>query len=1559
MLDLREYVQAAKAVVGCIAMMIAQEKVTEYFEDHPEDVKKLEHLADEANQQVNELMGGGKLFKDDPTVAEGMKLAKEANKIKNRISDDLGSNVGSGGSSGRPIFVNGMMRATAGTHAYHVPGLHFPLGESFAPPPADFEPSNDGESFMGSKTVLANNDPMSYMALEALSCWSIGMEPPPHNSAHTDRTYPSMPSSVMLPIPGGRPVLVGGPPIMNMAAAAKGLFKAFRGSKWAKALADKLHLKSGFLRCNVLKAEPVDAITGEVIVQQHDFTVVGRLPLAWNRHYASQRTWHGTIGVGWQTPADIRLDLMQHAGKLRVVAYFPDHATVFDAMPGTTGWLARVYDWQYGHALYQHDDHLILRTRAGIEYEFELPARWQHAVDAITEDATLTLLIARIIDLHGNAWAFEWREDRSVARIVEWKGETATGRRVEYETAKKTVNEIRRDCNGNYQYNLLISLTLIDTDGYRYRLVDYERDRNGDLIAALDAMSQSHHFYYTNNHLMVRHMSARGVSFYYTHRIYGDGIWRVERAWGDEDLFNYRFTYDIEHHETRVTDSLGYTSILQANERGMPVAMTDPLGGISSYCYDAKGRTCSETDPASRVSGWEYDEYGNLLTQTLPDKSIVYAEYDMNHRRIRLIAPGGREWQYQWNEQGGLITQTAPTHACTRYEYNQYGQIVTWTAPSGSTTRFSYDRDGNVEEVIDARGRCIRYMHDARAHITSIIDFRDRASHFEYDRNGNLTRAIKPDGQEIHYTYDADGNLLRYRDANDQIVKFEYSLLGQITKRLMPDGTVVQYQYDSEGQLVCVTNELKECYRFGRDALGRIIEETDYWGQSRRYEYGASGELRRSIDPMGQAIVYETDVLGRVVQKYVPDPRQADGIRRETFSYDCCGNLVVASNPDARVELTYDAAGRVVRERQGDDCIITHAYDMSGNHIERRLRIQSSGQSIEHVVRYEYDALDELQSIQIDQECPITFDRDAHGQVEVEYLDDGLRRELSYTSDGMLAKQIVRLESKILFDSEYLYNTRGEMVEKHDSRLGHDRFEYDLSGKVTAHIDSTGEHHRFSYDLAGNRLKTRAVQNYRYTPYHRGTHFDAWNIQDHVNNRQFTFDRIGNLIHRSGPELEVTLRWDGDGLLIETSSVRLEASSIGDRSNVGREVHTCYAYDAFHRRVRKVSEVRDSGDTSTSAESVAGPMSHASRFFWDGDIMVGEATIREADDPIQETDGVSNMCGVLPDKCKWESTAIQGSHCRNREGIGLFRAWFHYPESFLPLAVAEHSIPAYGSGSIASTTNAQVSGDGKTMTMARYWVHVAPNGAPIRLSDVGGNVVWEAAYGAWAEIRQYGSKYRIDQPLRAEGQYCDPETGLYYNRHRYYDPHSGSFISQDPLGLAGGINLFAYGPNSLTWTDPLGLASKESPHLLFAGILRGNNLIYTDILESGGLTAEESNDPQIRLTSHTEPKFLEPILSKLRTRDEIWMRGVANPCRSCKRILQHVAFSGHQVCYAASKSKEAWIFREAREGEKGDITIERRRFDNKSGVIGDLIKVENYQVTLNKETNKLKICKMK
>ncbi|NCH73363.1 RHS repeat-associated core domain-containing protein [Cronobacter dublinensis] len=66
----------------------------------------------------------------------------------------------------------------------------------------------------------------------------------------------------------------------------------------------------------------------------------------------------------------------------------------------------------------------------------------------------------------------------------------------------------------------------------------------------------------------------------------------------------------------------------------------------------------------------------------------------------------------------------------------------------------------------------------------------------------------------------------------------------------------------------------------------------------------------------------------------------------------------------------------------------------------------------------------------------------------------------------------------------------------------------------------------------------------------------------------------------------------------------------------------------------------------------------------------------------------------------------------------------------------------------------------------------------------------------------------VYQPLRYQGQYFNAGTGLHYNRFRYYDPDAGRFISQDPIGLAGGINLYQYAPNPLAWVDPLGLKFK-------------------------------------------------------------------------------------------------------------------------------------------------------
>jgi RHS repeat-associated protein len=87
-------------------------------------------------------------------------------------------------------------------------------------------------------------------------------------------------------------------------------------------------------------------------------------------------------------------------------------------------------------------------------------------------------------------------------------------------------------------------------------------------------------------------------------------------------------------------------------------------------------------------------------------------------------------------------------------------------------------------------------------------------------------------------------------------------------------------------------------------------------------------------------------------------------------------------------------------------------------------------------------------------------------------------------------------------------------------------------------------------------------------------------------------------------------------------------------------------------------------------------------------------------------------------------------------------------------------------------------------------------GTPLDLVDADGTTVWTARYRAWGGIFS-NEVSAIAQPLRFQGQYEDAETGFHYNRFRYYDPHIGRFITQDPIHLGGGENLYQYGPNSI------------------------------------------------------------------------------------------------------------------------------------------------------------------
>ncbi|MCF5054677.1 hypothetical protein GIW74_24040, partial [Pseudomonas syringae] len=146
----------------------------------------------------------------------------------------------------------------------------------------------------------------------------------------------------------------------------------------------------------------------------------------------------------------------------------------------------------------------------------------------------------------------------------------------------------------------------------------------------------------------------------------------------------------------------------------------------------------------------------------------------------------------------------------------------------------------------------------------------------------------------------------------------------------------------------------------------------------------------------------------------------------------------------------------------------------------------------------------------------------------------------------------------------------------------------------------------------------------------------------------------------------------------------------------------------------------------------------------------------------------------------WQGDKLIAEHHADRH-----RSYIYEPDSFRPLALLE--------------------GYGPKQTKP-YHYQLDHLGTPQELTNPDGEIVWSAHYRAYGEIARLDAG-KIDNPLRFQGQYFDQESGLHYNRHRYYNPDIGRYLTPDPVKLAGGINAYQYVPNPTGWVDPLGLSS--------------------------------------------------------------------------------------------------------------------------------------------------------
>ncbi|WP_350318940.1 RHS repeat-associated core domain-containing protein, partial [Lelliottia wanjuensis] len=101
--------------------------------------------------------------------------------------------------------------------------------------------------------------------------------------------------------------------------------------------------------------------------------------------------------------------------------------------------------------------------------------------------------------------------------------------------------------------------------------------------------------------------------------------------------------------------------------------------------------------------------------------------------------------------------------------------------------------------------------------------------------------------------------------------------------------------------------------------------------------------------------------------------------------------------------------------------------------------------------------------------------------------------------------------------------------------------------------------------------------------------------------------------------------------------------------------------------------------------------------------------------------------------------------------------------------------------------------------------HCDHRGLPLALINEDGSLAWSGEFDEWGSLLHEENPESLQQLIRLPGQQYDAETGLYYNRHRYYDPRQGRYITQDPSGLTGGWNGYLYPSDPLSGIDPLGL----------------------------------------------------------------------------------------------------------------------------------------------------------
>ncbi|MFJ4456724.1 polymorphic toxin type 47 domain-containing protein, partial [Pseudomonas sp. NPDC089392] len=382
---------------------------------------------------------------------------------------------------------------------------------------------------------------------------------------------------------------------------------------------------------------------------------------------------------------------------------------------------------------------------------------------------------------------------------------------------------------------------------------------------------------------------------------------------------------------------------------------------------------------------------------------------------------------------------------------------------------------------------------------------------------------------------------------------------------------------------------------------------------------------------------------------------------------------------------------------------------------------------------------------------------------------NGLIQRQAWTPNGQLQQQTLarRGATKRLAVRDYRYDIGGQLDYLKDLNRGDVYYRYDPVGRLL----EAGNFHKkevFAFDPASNLLDPQAPPG----PNPHSPRRINDNVLRSYCGTQYRYDERGNLLERSTEGKQGRFVWDLYNRLRRYEDDRLIVS---------------FAYDALGRRLYKYSrsKYRD--------RPQAGPV-------WN------ENARRQRD--------IELGCGFT--WYVWEDDTL-AFECRDRDGKGHTTHYVFEPGTFVPVAQAVSNQvvellpqPVYVFPYDIDKDPVWQHKPVPKPFAAFAWYQCDHLGTPMELTGEDGEIAWQGTYKAWGLVEEKRSDQAmwadIRNPLRFQGQYFDIETGLHYNRYRYYDPIVGRFIGKDPIGFFGGLNIYVYAQNPTHWVDPLGLA---------------------------------------------------------------------------------------------------------------------------------------------------------